>query len=286
MNEKSAERNRLIYEFGILMQPLEELLADNPTHTVDAYRVAIAKVQSGDASWRNSVRQFATFAQDVFFNAEFQDISHVAERCLREVGESIKDPTISGDGRRLQMRLARTLKNARKEFFDGLERIPVQWEPVVFEANTPFTSYMRIKEATAGVRRRFHYFDRYLKPDFFELFLASLIERSALGCHLENQGLLPDDPSVEIRLVTTSRGVNDVRAVATLAQQEFSDFRLIEVSPSDMHDRNLRVDERIFSLGPGVDRAGSALTNFGLTDSTAAAHEQFDRLIQNGKVVT
>ena len=164
MNEKSSERNRLIYEFGILMQPLEDLLTDAQTHNIDAYRIAIAKVQSGDASWRTSVRQFATFAQDVFFNAEFQDISHVAERCLREVGKFIKDPTISSDSRRLQLRLAPILKTARKEFFEGLERIPVHWEPVVFEANTPFTSYLRIKEATAGVQRRFHYFDRYLNP--------------------------------------------------------------------------------------------------------------------------
>ncbi len=184
------------------------------------------------------------------------------------------------------MCLAPILKTARKEFFDGLERIPIQWEPVVFEANTPFTSYLKIKEAAAGVRRRFHYFDRYLKPEFFELFLPSLIERSVLGCHLENEGLLPDDPSIEIRLVTTSRGVRDVRAVATLAEQEFNDFRLIEVSASEMHDRNLRVDERIFTLGPGVDRAGFALTNFGLTDSSAAAHEQFDQLIQNRTVVS
>jgi hypothetical protein len=285
MNEKSAERNQLIYEFGILMQPLEDLLAADPPQTAEAYRIAIAKVQSGDASWRKSVRQLATFAQDVFFNAEFQDISHVAERCLREVGKFINDPVVSADARRLQMRLAPILKTARKEFFDGLDRVPVQWEPVVFEANTPFTSYLRIKEATAGVRRRFRYSDRYLKPEFFELFLASLIERSVLGCHLENKGLLPDDPSIEIRLVTTRRGVSDVRTVATLAEQEFNDFRLIEVSPSDMHDRNLRVDDRIFSLGPGVDRAGFALTNFGLTDSSAVAHEQFDRLIQNGTVV-
>jgi hypothetical protein len=131
--------------------------------------------------------------------------------------------------------------------------------------------YLKIKEATDTVKKRFEYFDRYLKPDFFQLFLGSI------------------DSRVSIKLITTTGksqyGVNGVIAVAKLVAKEFADFQFIEVSPAVLHDRNLRLDDQIFSLGPGVDRAGIALTIFGPTDSSDGAHEGLDKIIASGNVV-
>jgi hypothetical protein len=184
----------------------------------------------------------------------------------------INDTALQNDSNQLKERVAQEVANARERFFEYIERIPIEWEPVVFEANTPFTSYLRIKESIVSVKQRLHYFDRYLKPDFFILFLASV----------EN--------TVSIRLVTTAGnaqyGVASVVAVSNLAGQQFADYQLIEVAPNILHDRNLRVDDRIFSLGPGVDRAGMALTNFGPSDSSSEAHDQFDRIIASGCVVS
>lgn len=98
------------------------------------------------------------------------------------------------------------------------------------------------------------------------------------------------DNTVSIRLVTTAGnkqyGVTAVAAVSNLARQQFADYRLIQVAPTDLHDRNLRVDDLIFSLGPGVDRAGMALTNFGPSDSSLGTHNEFDRIIAGGRVVS
>ena len=52
-----------------------------------------------------------------------------------------------------------------------------------------------------------------------------------------------------------------------------------------MHDRNLRIDERIFHLGTGASGAGQPPTNFCLADSTAAAHGILDQLITVGSVI-
>ena len=183
----------------------------------------------------------------------------------------INDPVLQSDLNKIRGRIEDEVKNAREKFLEYIDRIPIEWEPVVFEANTPFTSYLRIKESIHSVRQRLHYFDRYLKPDFFELFLASV------------------DRTVETRLVTTAGdkryGVASVIAISKLARQEFANFKLIEVAPTVLHDRNLRVDDQIFNLGPGVDRAGMALTNFGLSDSSKEAHRQFDQIISKGHAV-
>lgn len=270
-NLKASQRSQLIYEFGILIQPLEELARAEQPPSLHDCRLAIAKVQAGDALWRPQVREFTTFAPDIFFNQEYQEISHVPERCLGALRDVINDPELQSNPIRLKARFGYEVKTARERFFEYIGRITIEWEPVVFEANTPLTSYLRIKETIVLVKQRLHYFDRYLKPDFFPLFLVSM------------------DNAVSIRLVTTTGnaeyGVTGVAAVSNLAQQQFADYQLIEVVPTDLHDRNLRVDDQIFSLGPGVDRAGMALTNFGPSDSSQTAHDQFDQIITNGRVV-
>lgn len=95
---------------------------------------------------------------------------------------------------------------------------------------------------------------------------------------------------ISIRLITTAGnlkfGITSVSAVSNLARQQFSDYQLIEVDKNVLHDRNLRVDNQIFTLGPGVDRAGLALTNFGPSDSSIVAHDQFDNIIASGRVIT
>lgn len=271
-NQKAFQKSQLIYEFGILIQPIEELArAEQPPSAYD-YRIAIAKVQAGDGAWRQQVEQFTTFASDMRFSQEYQDISHFPERCWGVLKGIINDPVLQNDPNQLKVRVGNEVRNAREKFFEYIDRIPIEWEPVVFEANTPFTSYLRIRESIVSVKHRLHYFDRYLKPDFFTLFLGSV------------------DNTVAVRLVTTAGnaryGVAGVAAVSNLARQQFADYQLIEVATTDLHDRNLRVDDQIFSLGPGVDRAGMALTNFGPSDSSTDAHNEFDRIIAGGRVVS
>jgi hypothetical protein len=269
-NLKAYQKSQLIYEFGILIQPLEELVRAEQLPSLKDVRIAIAKVRAGDDAWRQQVKQFATFTSDIFFSQESKDISLVLDRCLRDV-KRIMD-LLPNQSEVIKVRLEYEVRTAREKFFEYIDRIPIEWEPVVFEANTPFTSYLRIKESIVSVKHRLHYFDRYLKPDFFTLFLASV------------------DRTVSIRLVTSAGnaqyGVAGVTALSNLARQEFDDYQLIEVAPTDLHNRNLRVDDQIFSLGPGVDRAGMALTNFGPSDSSVDAHKEFDRIIAVGRVVS
>ena len=270
-NEKAFQKNLLIYEFGILMQPLEDLARAEQPPSLDDYRIAIAKVQGGERAWRQQVRQLTQFASDISFVNAYGDISHVPERCCGALNGIIENIVLQNDPNELKVNVGNEVTKAQEKFITYIDRIPMDWEPVVFEANTPFTSYLRIKESIVSVKRRLHYFDRYLKPDFFELFLASI------------------DKTVSIRLVTTAGtrqfGVAGVAAVSRLARQEFDDFELIEVKRAALHDRNLRVDAQVFSLGPGVDQAGIALTNFEPADSSSEAHTQFDRIIADGQVV-
>ena len=258
-------------ELGILIQPFVELVDSFSPPAIRKYRVASAKVQSGDSEWRNTARSFLTFADDIFMNSEFQKLSHVNEHFLREISSLINEAEKSQDLAILQSKCDDALQRLKESFYKYLSEVPFEWEPEIFPANTPFTSYLRIKEVVSLVKERIHYFDRYLKVEFFETFLRSV------------------DRDIEIRLVTTAGkqdfGVQGVRAVSDLVRQEFNNYQLIEVSPKNIHDRNLRVDDLVFTLGPGVDRAGMALTNFGPTDSSIQALAHFDAIIGSGNVI-
>jgi hypothetical protein len=78
-NLKAEQRDRVVLGFGVLSAPFAELRrrTDIPQHA--DYRLAIARVQAGDAKWRESVKEFARFADDIFFAQEFGQISHVNE---------------------------------------------------------------------------------------------------------------------------------------------------------------------------------------------------------------
>lgn len=270
-NEKARQRHELIVEFGILIQPLEDLVRRSDPPTLSDYRKALAKVRGGDPQWRKRAKRFTIFADDVAFDKEFQDLSHVPERFWGTIYPLLEDPNYAGDLARLKSEFERELEKAKSRFYESIQFIPVDWKPVVFPANTPFTAYLRIREAIVVANERLHYFDRYLKPAFFQLFLTDI------------------DEGVSIRLVTTKGtkdyGVSGVMAVSDLARQQFPDYALIEVQPERMHDRNLRVDDQVFTLGPGVDRAGIALTNFGPAENSDSVHAELDRLIVDGRVI-
>lgn len=270
-NEKANQRQNVVFEFGILIQPYVELQDKRTPPTVGEYRIAVAKVSSGDANWRLGVREYATFADDLFLNEEFQQLSHVAERFMFKVRNLLADQKLLGNLVLIQQMFSRSLDETRAEFFELVSQIPVTWEPEIFPANTPFTSYLRIKETLSIVKGRLEYYDRYLKPEFFDLFVSKL------------------DKTISIKLITTRGnnryGVRGVTAVSELIKEEYSDYKLIEVTPDVLHDRNLRIDEKIFSLGLGADGAGIKLTNFGPADSSQQAHAQLDEVIDSGKII-
>jgi len=266
-NIKSHQRDQVIREFGILFQPFYELALKEKAPNIKSYRMAIAKVQAGDSRWRQTVMEFTTFAQDITFVDEFNEISHVPERFRILIKRIINEPSESIDLDSVHERFKTELANAENQFHEAVNKVPFEWEPMLFEANTPFTSYLRIKESIACVRDRLHYFDAYLPEDFFHLFLKCL------------------GRNISVRLITTKYGIDNTLYISARAHQEFRDYQLIEVKHKILHDRNLRIDNQIFTLGPSFDRVGMALTNFGPSDSSAAAHLEFDKIIAQGNIV-
>jgi len=150
VNQKASQRNRAVLEFGVLIQPLRELSRRSDPPTDSDYRLAIAQVRGGDAEWRTHIRTFTTFAPDLKFEQEFQDISHVPERLWQAINATLNTAAGVKSASDTHAEFRTTLDAAEQRFLDLLDRVPVPWQPAMFAANTPFTSYLRIRDATTA----------------------------------------------------------------------------------------------------------------------------------------
>jgi len=266
---KAAQRSTLILQLGRLLAPIYELAERSAPPTSVDYRVTAASFRPDLDKWNNgSVAPFVIVG-GYRFGHEQDDIVHELYLLAGALATFAREP---GDPAAIQLSLRDRLKRCQEVTLEAIERVPIEWEARLFESRTPFTVYMHIRDAINTAKTRVHYFDRYLDTDFFHLYLRNLAR------------------TLQIRLVTTQGnatfGVSNVRAVSALAGVEFSDYKLIECHHSDLHDRNLRIDDQVFFLGPSINAAGTHPTNFSPTDSSAAAHAVLDAIIAKGSVIT
>jgi hypothetical protein len=260
--DKAHQKNRLIMEFGILLAPLRELAArETPPRQVDYIR-ALAPFETGPAVWWNHAHLFAQGMGKIEEN-----LVHLFGNSLMSIRFTVGHPVADLDG--LQKSLRACIEDLEQRFLKLVDLIPLDWELSLSEGQTPFTFYMHVLDAVSMARNRLHYFDRYLKPEFFDLYLRNV------------------DRDLEIKLVTTAGkgnyGVQGVLAISELARQEFSNYQLIQVAPADMHDRNLRIDDQVFTLGTSAADAGKQPTHFGPVD--ASGHTVLDGLLAKGTVI-
>jgi hypothetical protein len=267
--DKLAERTSLVYQLGLLLGPLEDLIKQSPPPSLDSYRVTLARFIKDFEGWSDAASRFVE-VRGVRFHLELKDILRQTVKLRKELEGLIRHSELDNDVRKTTLK--GNLECYRTEILDAIGRVPIAYEPKLLDAQTPFDTYLRIGDVIGRATRRIHYFDRYLDSDFFPLYLRGV------------------DRSLEIRLVTThgnsNYGIVNVSSVSNLAAQEFTDFQLIECNPTELHDRNLRIDDDIFHLGPSMTQAGNKPTNFVPADSTPQAHKILDTILFKGRVVT
>lgn len=267
---KAYQKTRLTMEFGILIQPYDELLKEEAAPALEKYRIANAKVESDYSKFRDEIYKFAKF-RNITFYTEGQEIERVILDFIFEIKKLIFRQTEQPNLEELHNQLKEKFEIMISDFVKKVDLIPIRFEMKLFDANTQFTTYMAIKDHIDNARQRIDYFDRYLKEDFFSKYLRSL------------------DRSISIRLITTrgnnNYGVSNIKNISDLFKKEFKNYKLIELDPKDFHFRQLRIDDKIFLIDQGIDQAGQLPTTFGITENTLAAHKILDDLIIKGRVV-
>lgn len=264
--DKLAERTTLVLHLGYLLAPFRDLANAQAPPTLSAYRVAAARYVEDQPRWRARAAEFANVA-GVVFQHELYEI----EAPVRALRTGFTDfCRRNPDDASRQTHLREWVERIERDTLAAIDSVPIDLGARLFEERSPFSVCMSISDAMLRAKRCVHYFDRYLRPDFFPLYLRPLSR------------------SLSIRLITTAGRPNDygvvmVEPLARLAAQEFADLQLLQCEVAHLHDRNLRVDDQVFYLGPSIDDAGRHPTNFGPSDSTAAGHAVIDSIMSRGR---
>jgi hypothetical protein len=266
--EKAAQRSTLIFQLGKLLAPLFELSENTPPPTAAEYHIVTARCRPDMNRWCAEVEQFISFGE--------YRLAYLFDDIIREPNKLLhgmpKLATNIADDASRQVDFRTQLMACRVRALAAIDMVPIQWTARLHEAMTPFSVYLKIRDAIGTAKRRVHYFDRYLDTDFFHLYLRDLSR------------------SLEVRLVTTkgksSFGVTNVLSLSKLAAGEFTDYQLLECLPADIHDRNLRVDDTVFFLGTSIKDAGTQPTNFSPADSSPTGHSVLDSIMTKGTVVS
>lgn len=75
------------------------------------------------------------------------------------------------------------------------------------------------------------------------------------------------------------------KSISELFMREFSNYKLIKVNPRQIHDRNLRIDDKMFLIATGADRAGEYPTNFLRVENAQEARTILERYIVEGEII-
>jgi len=266
--DKAAQRSTLILQLGRVLAPVDDLVEKTPPPNTAEYQMVAAALGPDLDCWAREVDQFITVG-DSRFQHEFNEITRAPYNLRGSLGDIARE---SGDAAGKQTSLRDQLSKCKQATLEAIQRVPIEWTARLHEAKSPYSVYLKIRDAIGTAKGRVHYFDRYLDTEFFHLFMRDLSR------------------TLEVRLVTTkgkaSFGVANVLAVSRVAAGEFTNYQLIECLPADLHDRNLRVDDMVFFLGTSIKNAGSQPTNFSPADSTAGGHAVLDGIMAKGTVIS
>lgn len=265
--DKLRERTQVSIEFGILIQPYQVLADASPPPPLVDYRLARAQVEFGKVAWFKRVHQLCQY-DEVPLAIENSEICESVNHLNRKINEIV---TRDENASKSQTRLRTLLSSAKTEFESCIANVPLNIPSTLSQANTPFTTHLRLADLFRIARIQITYFDRYLHPDFFTLYLRDLPR------------------SLQVCLVTTASrndfGVVNVLPFARLAAREFTGFRLVQVTPEDLHDRHLLLDDSHYTLGTSIKDAGRYPTTIACADPSDAAKQTLYAIIVSGSEV-
>ncbi len=258
---RTQEQAELIYKLGLLFGPLYDTVNNPQNHTQQTRtRVAAAFVNDSPAFFR-SVRNFTE--GEVGYDYGFvMDAVHLS---VYQLHGKFQHAAILHDSVQLKQHLNDTVERVKSAILS----IPTD-AIGVFDANTPFATYTYIKNLIQTTSTRLVYIDRYLQATVFYRYLFDLAN------------------TTNVTLITWEEFKRKKQEWLTLmdisrlyaAERTVSHYRLM--TTTQIHDRWLVLDDRLFSLGGSIAEAGHG-NDFTLTEIPAipANLAKVDSVINN-----
>lgn len=254
MNRKTEQAD-FIYKVGLLLQPVLEVVK-SPKQFDQSERARIrGKFDVEQQKLLNELNKFCKGEEGIEYRKEMHDIQSPLTTINNVIYKFIdKEPE----------KLGPDIEIHRQRLIEAIASVPVSISSMVYEANSPFSTYCRIKELCETTTREFVYVDRYVDESVFHRYLAHI------------------PANADITIVTWPRNKHNNKQtydefidVSRLFTKERNTKYTLLTEPN-FHDRWLRSDGKLFHLGGSIKDAAS---------STVFTVSKVDPSDQNIKVV-
>lgn len=231
MAGRKQQQADLIFKFGVLINPLLDIVNNPSKYTSDVRTKTRAKYMFDINIFKEQVQNFAYGEQGYLYEIEWRrihgEINNFSNNTLKNDFEDI-------------VVFAQKLDLYRQTVLKEIISIPTSSEAEVFGASSPFTAYCFLQDLCRTLKKRFVLIDPYLDDSVFYRYIR----------------YLPD--TVKVTLVTAKykpdvwKQFMDVSRL--YAQEHPTSYRLM--THDALHDRLLWCDEQIYILGGSLKDAG------------------------------
>jgi hypothetical protein len=254
-NQRQAELLELV---GHVLRPLRVLCASPDKFTAVERQTIRAQFLAEMETLQNQLRQFCNDGE-VDYVVEWGDI---ADPCghLRSL---VREHLLANP-----QKVALNLDPLRRQLHRAIAAVPNVVPPTIYEARTPFTTYVKLRSLFASAATAVTFIDRYVDAHLFHRFFAAI------------------DESVQLTVLTWPRsdhskpgqvrydGFIDVSRM--FAKERPTTYRLLV--RSGIHDRWLRFDGHLYHSGASTKDAGVNDSTLSLIDS-ADNHGKVDDVV-------
>ena len=254
MNRKK-EQAEFIYKVGLVLQPVLEIVK-NPKQFDQIERARVrGKFDVEQQKLLNELNKFCKDEEGVEYRKEMHDIQTPLTTINNVVYKFIdKQPEIMGAD----------IEIHRQRLIEAIAAVPISVSSMVYEANSPFSTYCRIKELCETTKTEFIYVDRYIDQSIFHRYLEQIPIQANIT--------IVTWPRNKHR---NTRNYDEFIDISRLFSIERTGKYALMVEPN-FHDRWLRSDGNLFHLGGSIKDAAS---------STVFTVSKVDPTDQNIKVV-
>lgn len=225
--DRHEQKEELLCKLGRLFGPVQDLIARGPDATSDERTRVLARYSAEYEQLITTFREFSTSEPGHDYRAQYNQFHNAVYGFANQAATSPDQ-------------IDSFLNVAVATAKEALRSIPVSADSVIFETNTPFSTYCKLKTLCNLAQTRITFVDRFLDQSVFYRYLRDV----------------GDD--VVITLIGPRRALTDafLDVSSLFAHERGSDkYRLVSVPYRGIHDRWLHVDNELYQLGNSTAHA-------------------------------
>jgi len=261
--DRLQEKNDLFYKLGALFDPLQRLVDDPDSYDEQEQAEVIARYCAEHQALIATFKEFSTGQRGHNYIVEYNKFHNALYGVVSE---------LQGGHRGLGDIISKSLSIAKA----AIGAIPIPRDSQILEAQTPFSTYCRIKDLIeANAVKSIVLIDAYMAWNIFHRFLRNVGD-SVVVTLVTSEGRSHDRNRWESFLDISQR----------YALERGSDcYRLIVVGEGVLHDRWLLLDDKdLYMFGGSAKDAGTKkYFTLGRLDASPANLDKIHEHIRDGR---